>query len=256
VAVIVAASDETYRDKFVYAGVLAPVKYWENIFAPKWAQEVLCGSPNIDCLHVAEIKRPEWRDVVGMSEVDAERRIDNAFAILCKRKEPTWVACQFTHAQFNDKLKQKMRVPTRAVKNFSAEYLGFLGYMYGVLKNVKRMFPDVRKVDFLVERNGEVTKNLPYFYEEYASSMAAIDPTLETGLMGDLIPAGKESLPLQAADLVCWYVRRARENALHGTDLERYRILESKPYVIGLLEDHMITNLSQNLKARRDGGEE
>ncbi len=31
-AVILAASDETYRDKFVYGGLLATVKYWEKIF--------------------------------------------------------------------------------------------------------------------------------------------------------------------------------------------------------------------------------
>ena len=235
-AVILSASDETYKDKFVYAGLLAPVKYWENIFAPRWEQTVLRGVPNIPFLHMTEIRSRSWRVEIGISEAEAEQRVDNAVQILCKRKEPTWVGIEFTHKTFNDNLKQPMLLPTGARKEYVADYLGFSGYVRAVIKFVKITYPGATKVDFLVEENGEVTKNLHHFYGKYEPFMKD-----HIEMFGDIIPGGKDKTPLQAADLLCWHLRRHREKTLEGVDLERYQRLARKYYRIGSLEDDSFT---------------
>lgn len=248
-AVILSATDETYRDKYVYAGLLAPLKYWQNIFASRWDKMVLGGVPQIPFLHMTDIRSRSWREKFGISETEAERRVDNAVEILCKRKEPTWIGFEFSHSHFNDNLRQKVRLPTGAIKIYSPDDFAFYGYVYAVLTYVKMMYPGARKVDFLVEQNGEVTKNLHYFYDNFEASLKETGAADCTGMLGEIIPGGKGRSPLQAADLVCWYLRRARENSLKGVDLGRYQRLAKKQYVIGLLEDDSLTKLRDNLKA-------
>ncbi len=193
---------------------------------------------------MTDIRRPSWREEKGISSPEADRRVQNAVDILCNRKEPSWAGVGFTHKQFNDTLKQKVLLPGGATKEFVAEYFGFYCYVYTVLRHVKKMYPDCRKVDFLVERNGDVTKKLPYFYDHFESTMKRLGAGDVTGMLGEVIPGGKERSPLQAADLVCWYLRRSNEQALEGVDLLRYEQLTKPPkqYITGFLEDDAFIN--------------
>jgi hypothetical protein len=249
-AVIVSASDETYRDKFVYGGVLASLRYWEKIFAPRWERDVLDGAPRIPFLHMTDIRSPKWRESMGISELEADRRVENAVQILCKRKEPVWIGFEFGHECFNDTLMQRIQMKSGVLKPFVADYFGFMGYAYCVLRFVRQMYPEVRKVDFLVERNGEVTKNLPEFYENFDPFLREMGAADYIGLLGDIIPGGKDRTPLQAADVLCWYLRRAREQTLVGIDLERYERLRKKKHVIGGLGNESLTELQRELKAQ------
>ena len=45
-------------------------------------------------------------------------------------------------------------------------------------------------------------------------------------LVGQLVPAGKERIPLQAADLLCWHTARARHpETMNAADFRRYATL-------------------------------
>jgi len=89
VAVIISASDETYRGSFCHAGLVAPLKYWDGIFAQQWDKRVLAGAPRIPYLHMTEIRSAPWRKENNTSDEEAERRVSEAVDVICKRKDPT-----------------------------------------------------------------------------------------------------------------------------------------------------------------------
>ncbi len=235
-AVVLSASDETYRDRFMCAGFLAPVKYWYGIFARDWGKKVLGGKPKLDFLHMTDIKSPAWREKVGLSEEEAERRIDRAVDMLCTRRAPVWMSFEFDLEPFNQNVKRKMVVASGARKILVPEYLGFVGYAMTVLKFVREAYPDVEKVDFLVEQNGEVTKHIPEFYDSIAGYLRDANLGDQIKLLGQLIPGDKSRAPLQAADLVCWHLRRARENALRDIDVPRYERIIKRRNAAGRLD--------------------
>jgi hypothetical protein len=44
-------------------------------------------------------------------------------------------------------------------------------------------------------------------------------------LVGDLIPGGKDRVPLQAADLLCWYTKRPETHQLTKTEVRHLGVL-------------------------------
>lgn len=252
VAVVLAASDETYQDVFVNAGLIAPLKYWDTIFARDWDRRVLQGNPTLEYLHMTDIRSPKWRARVGISDDDADARVERAVQLLCQRRDPCWVGFEFSRARFNSALKQPMQIPTGARKQFVAEYFGFVGYVLIVLQHVRALYPSTKKVDFLVERNGEVTKNLGWFYDEIENFLRDSGSD-ELSLMGEIIPGSKDRTPLQAADVLCWHVRRGRENTLTGKDEQRYERLSQKRATLGFLENVYLDEIQARFERKRNG---
>jgi hypothetical protein len=103
----------------------------------------------------------------------------------------------------------------------------FVAYAYAVLLYVSKQCPEAEKVDFIVERNGETTKHIHEFHSHLARSLKNLKrPELEK-LVGELIPAGKERIPTQAADVLCWHIGRhmSTDTTMDADDIKRYNIL-------------------------------
>src|SRR5437867_6435711 len=85
-AVFVSGSDETsgktQRDSFLFAGWVAPEEDWSRYFAPAWQERVLDGPPIIPYLHMTEMRSRSWRDQFGISQLDADDRIDEALRLI------------------------------------------------------------------------------------------------------------------------------------------------------------------------------
>lgn len=245
-AVVISASDETFRGSFCYGGLVAPISYWEGIFAQRWDKRVLAGPPRIKYLHMTEIRSAAWRKENDISAEDADRRVGQAINLICKRKDPALFSFKFDGDFFNQNIKREIRKSTGGSMWLMADYFGFLGYVYVVLHSVRKAMPEAERVDFLVERNGEVTKNLHLFYSEIPIFLTSINRQNLIPLMGEIIPGGKDRSPLQAADVFSWYLRRGSEHTLTGNDLARWEQLQSsKKYCFGSLKNEALAQLAE-----------
>lgn len=246
VAVVISASDETYRGSFCYGGLIAPVKYWDGIFAERWERRVLSGPPRIPYLHMTDIRSAEWRRDHNISAEDAEQRVEQAVNIICKRNDPALFAVKFNGDLFNKRLKRKVTKPSGKAIWMMPDHLGFLGYALIVLDGVRKVIPTAEKVDFLVERNVGITDNLKHFYNGFPEFLELEGKQELLPLLGEIIPAGKERSPLQAADLFCWHYRRGSESTLSGDDLSRWNRLErTKKYCFGTLSDEAVSHIAE-----------
>ena len=72
-----------------------------------------------------------------------------------------------------------------------------------------------------IEKNGHITKHIERFHASIPKTLRnELDRADLADLVGDLIPGGKDCVPLQAADLFCWYARNAKNLGL--TDARRF----------------------------------
>jgi hypothetical protein len=90
-----------------------------------------------------------------------------------------------------------------------------------VLGYIHVKYPDTEKVDFIVERKEGVFEKIKQFYEGLGDSIARIGHPELVKYMGELIPAGKDRVPVQAADMLCWHASRADLGLLKGRDAMR-----------------------------------
>jgi hypothetical protein len=85
-AVFVAGTDESagkdHRSMYFRGGFVAPERDWSEWFAEAWQERVLSGPPEIPYLHMTEIRSPKWRAKHGLSDVEAEQRVDEAFRVI------------------------------------------------------------------------------------------------------------------------------------------------------------------------------
>jgi hypothetical protein len=246
VAVVLSASDQTYRGSFCYGGLAAPISYWEGIFARPWDKRVLAGHPRIEYLHMTDIRSAAWRKEKGISDEDADCRVGQAVDVICKRKDPILFNFKFDGDLFNQHIKRKVRKSTGGLITMTPDYLGFLGYALIVIKLVREAIPQTERVEFLVERNGAVTKNLHEFYSEFPKFLESIGKQDLIPLVGEIIPGGKDRSPLQAADVFCWHHRRGSEGTLTGNDLARWEQLHSsKKYCFGNMDNQALAELAE-----------
>lgn len=246
--VVISASDETYRGSFCYCGLVAPLSYWEGIFAERWDKRVLAGPPRIPYLHMTEIRSRAWRKENNLSDHEAERRVGESINVICKRKDPALFSFKFDGDFFDQRIKREITASTGSRIWMMADYLGFLGYVHTVLHSVHKSMPQAERVDFLVERNGEVTKNLHEFYSGIPPFLASINRRDLIPLIGEIIPGGKDRSPLQAADVFAWHLRRGSENTLMGNDMARWEQLQhSKNYHFSSLRNESLADLAEAL---------
>lgn len=232
-AVFVAASDESSgkseRDPFYFAGWLAPEEDWSRFLTPAWQERVLDGPPQIPYLHMTEIRRPEWRAQYGLSHLQAEDRVDEAFALIDNMATLYPVCINIDAADWRDKFsKRRVLVPKRKHEPFRPDYMGFIGFAWYLLQYVAKHHPEAEKVDFIVERNGHITKYIQEFHAQLAAMFRFLELPNVAELVGELLPAGKERVPLQAADVLCWHTARAKSKTMDATDARRYQLLAKR----------------------------
>jgi hypothetical protein len=225
--VFVAASDETagkdHRSTFSRAGFVAPENDWSQCFAPAWDERVLNGPPAIPYLHMTDIRSPQWRSEHGLSGVAAEQR-DEAIRVIASTGSVFAILSKVDAGHFRDVLANHKVIARIGAKPYSLEpdYMCFLAFAYVALKYVTEEHPDAEKVDFIVEHNGNITRHIGDFHASMENGLREAGNTAWADLVGELIAGGKDRVPLQAADVLCWHSQRRELGTLSRTDARRY----------------------------------
>jgi hypothetical protein len=233
-AVFVSFSDESSgkseRDTFMFAGWIGPEEDWARFFTPAWDERVLAGPPRIPYLHMTEIRSPKWRQENGLTETDAERRIDEACVLLDQLANLQPIRMVMNGGDFRDAFDETMVRSIKrkqfAASKFEPDYSCFLGYAWAALKYLAEYHPESEKLDFVVERKNKVTNYIQEFHSQLPQALAALGSPELARLVGELVPAGKDRLPLHAADLLCWHcARREKLKTMSHRDKLRYKTI-------------------------------
>lgn len=225
-AVFVAASDESagknQRDTFFFGGFVGPEDDWSRFFAPAWQERVLDGPPAIPYLHMTDIRSPQWRAKYGLSRLQADDRVDEAFHLIDTMPTLYPVSVHVDAGHLRDKFgASKVVASTGASRPFEPDYLCFLAYAFAVLSHVKQNHPEAERVDFVIERKQHVTRYIREFHSQLAMALEALREPSLSSIVGDLISGGKDHVPLQAADVLCWHSAR-EEGTMDAADKRRY----------------------------------
>jgi hypothetical protein len=230
-AVFLAASDETSGEGiFHHAGYVAPVKAWTDGLVPAWKVKVLDGPPRLDEFHMTELRSRSWREKHGITEEDAENRIDAAVDVISRTRGMFAVRSSRDDTHFSNQaagLRFKLNDPKRGPVDFVADYPSFHGYLYLVLA-VCSAYPTAEKVDFVLEKKKEVFAAMHDFHEGLRESFMNVGLPRFAEIIGDLLPNDKKKIPLQAADLLCWHTQRkfahARNPAITFSEVDALRL--------------------------------
>lgn len=251
-AVFIAASDETsggnHLSGFHYSGWVMPESDWSNFFVPAWQERILDGPPKIPYLHMTDMRSKAWREKWNLSQSDADMRLDEA-AILIKQMGSMYpLNVSLNGAIFQDVLKaHKWTSESGAAKKYQPDSLAFNVYAFAVLCKVKAKNPEAEKVDFMVENNSEVTKHIYEFHKVMPNGLRHIGREDLIPLLGELLPVGKDRVPAQAADYLCWHSRRAREETLTDErDLRRFNTIAQRHGFSLPMKDELLRTLAES----------
>lgn len=256
-AVFVSASDEntaTDKSEFLCAGFLAPEEDWSNYFAPAWQERVLDGPPPIPYLHMTDIRSRKFRDDHGLSRVDADSRLDEAIRVIGGLGSLRAVLIDINARHFRETMSDmKFIASTGGIKDYHhPDYFCFQAYVFALLMYVEKWHPDAEKVDFIVERNGEITKHIQTFHSNMAAVLEQRGKSSLARLVGELIPGGKDRIPLQAADVLCWHIGRARNpETMDDDDIRRHDSLSEIRGIRVPIEDSVVSTIKAAYKTGR-----
>jgi hypothetical protein len=237
-AVFVAAGDESDGAKqdgyFLYGGFVAPIRDWIDWFVPAWEERVLNPKPRIPYLHMVEMRSSSWRKDFGLTESQAERRIDEAARVICSMGSlqllTTWIDGGHFRSVFKGARIAK-KGPQVGAYSFDPDYIGFLGFAYNGIEYVAEHYPDAEKVDFVVERKKTVSHYVPNYLgmlKEFMDKQGRADLVK---LIGEVTFGEKERVPLQAADMAMWHIRRARSGESDSQDQRRLKLMfDGRPH--------------------------
>jgi len=226
VSVFVSYSDEAGiadpSGEFLVAGYVAPEGEWPFV-ASAWQERVLDGPPKIPYLHMTEIRSEHWRKRYGLSLDDSEQRIGEAVNIMHSTGYITAVMSLIKRSDLlgavQDRFRRGKRVPLGLNE---PDYFCYPAYFEVMAQQVHIRYPEAEKINFVVSKKEKVTHHLEEFHgivkQRIAPEMA--------GLIGDFMPASMElQLPLQCADLLCWYFQRHYAKNMDRTDEGRFAML-------------------------------
>ena len=255
-AVFVAGSDESGfgdgKGQFYFGGFVAPEKVWHESFAPQWKNRVLDTRPRLPYLHVTELKSKQWRKAHGIRDIVEQRKLDDAFRVICEHEDLFPVtahldAAHFRAAMERDKVQLVIRRPGGlARKPFEPDYHCFIRFALHVLLYVYTEHPTAEKVVFVIERNGRITDHIRRLHESIPKGLREKGRGELADLVGDLIPAGKDNGALQAADLLCWYTRNAHN--LDVVDGRRFEQIAKRPGIRSYASEQFVDELAAAFK--------
>jgi hypothetical protein len=239
----VAASDETAvqnpRGKFFWVGWIAPETDWSDVFTPEWDRSVLAGPPRIPYLHMVDARSKSWRAKNGVSRDDMDSRVASACRVIADSHSLYPLATNVDQNDFDRYFGFRMRKNRNlAFMGAHPDYICFLVYAYWVLEHAKRQ--SAEKVDFVVELNGRITDKIKMFHGHLANAARLYGRPDLIPLIGELIPAGKERVPLQAADYFAWHVQRVEANTAEVDEKDRYTRVAKRP---GFMQNISVTDL-------------
>jgi hypothetical protein len=254
----VAAADETEAGNqlglFMYGGFVAPVHFWEDWFVPAWEERVLNTRPNIPYMHISEVRTSRWQRQQGISKSRVEAGINEAARVIASSGALHHVRNEMDGGHFRSVFRET-RVIRRSKQpglyQFQPDYIGFLGFAYGALDFVWREYPGAERVDFVIERKSGITQHVTEFHASLGESLAQKGETHLVPLIGELIPGGKETVSLQAADFVMWHQRRFMCGECDASDIRRLTwMLGGRPMTQNSVSPSEITGIGARSKAR------
>lgn len=250
-AVFVCGLDETsgrhQRDKFFMGGFVAYETEWTLTLAPAWEKCVLAGPPRIPYLHMTDIRSREWREEHGLSKTAAEERINRAIDIIDKTSNLSPIGIEVDGGEVRDSFSEtRILHPNGGNVPFDPDYICFLAFSYLALSYVAQTYADAERVDFIIEKNGRITRYIQAFHSGITMSLRALGRPDLAQLVGELIPAGKERTHLQAADVLCWHTARPKET-MDELDAQRYAKLARKNGMRARLDKDYIEELAAAL---------
>lgn len=224
-AVFVCCADESEDQKprlnFFYGGFAAPVDDWEGSFARAWNEHVLQGQPQLEYLHVSELMIPVCRQKLGISEFEAERRLDEAASVIHNQGSLIPIMWQFGVDRFDE---IRRLVPRKLHSGLERpDYLAFLTFAFTTLKWLHAFRHDeVEKVDFWVEENDKVSVRVGRFHSRMVNTLTEIGAPELAALVGEFQEVSKKRIPAQAADILNWHARNNEAGKLTPRQGARY----------------------------------
>jgi hypothetical protein len=242
VAVFVAASDESdgghHRSRFWHGGWIAPEPDWSRYFVPAWQERVLDAKPSIPYLHMTDIRDPGWCRKHGITWLQAQDKMDEAAILIDQMGSLYPITTNMNGGVFLDahgKKKVIQNVKGDKAARFLVDHFSFNAYVHTVLHHIHAAHPEAEKVDFIVERKEGVFEKLKQFYDTFGDALKIIRAPELVKYLGEIIPGGKDCVPSQAADVLCWHTSRADLGLLKGGDATRAAtILNRRGKIISL----------------------
>ncbi len=254
-------SDESENQKgkkiFTCAGWSAGATVWDRRFTERWQKEVLNGPPELEYLHTTNINDLKWRRDHGISNKDAEARIEAAIGII---EDARWlypVAVSVETAIYLQKMKEvkktalrSLRIPVKGPMEMfirNPDFFCFVIYCTEALYYVERRVggPKFNTVEFIAEEKGDLTK---WFRPAYEAAGTPVHQPMKAGHA--MVSKESKTRPLEAADMLCWYFQRHHGDALGtGIGLQRYRRLTSRPGKYVLVDEELINAFLRKMLA-------
>jgi hypothetical protein len=252
-SLFLASSDESsdQHGRFLFSGWVAAAEEWSRFFCPAWQEWVLDGPPAIPYLHMTDMRSTKWREQHGVSRLDAEDRVNHAIALV-DQMEPLYPVGVLVNAAYLRKRFSQAKVKTLQFitkpRPFDPDYVCFLFFAFIVLNYVNVHHPQAERVNFLVERNGPITRHMQDFHCTIAQALEGLGSGTLAQLVGEMIPGGKNDIPLQAADVLCWHTIRARRpETMDLADRRRYGLIARRKGTFQELSNEQIEQLAQAL---------
>lgn len=214
------ASDLRADKRLLLAGYIQSAEAWAKL-SEEWADE-LAKAPRLDSLHMATCFE-------GWSEPAREIKI-NALVAVLKRYQPLSIECSISRADYVRVLRPYAPYDLR-----HPYFACFVGILYGVARTVaeERLSGPV---DLVFDMQGNVGADAALWY----IPLKHMDPALMR-VLGDAPRFENDDcvLPLQAADMLAWYVRRCAETVCSARQREvadairfRHRYMEIPVHLI------------------------
>ena len=209
VATFLAYSDESavghVDGEFFFGGYVAREDEWPWM-TRAWQERVLDGPPPIPFLHMREIRDPRWRSEQDISFNDAEERISEATRIMDSFGNIAGIISTVRKSDMRDVFASRYRKHKNIPVGINEpDYPCFLAYAAFMIGQVYRKWPEVHKVNFIIDQKKTISHHIATFKDELTEYL---EPEFRY-LVGQVIPGTKEQfLPLQAADVLLWHVQR------------------------------------------------
>jgi hypothetical protein len=187
------ASDSRHDRRLFLAGYLATVDVWER-FSDDWAA-VLSQPPVLRSLHMSG----SW---AGFTAAQKEAKIDALVGVLAKYR-PLSIECSISQRDYVEIVRPNAPYDLR-----HPYFTCFMGILNGVSKLLYDEGLD-GPVDLIFDEQGNVGTNAAIWYEVIKQMI----PGLAGNLGGQpIFRKDEDMIPLQAADLLAWHVRRLGES--------------------------------------------
>ena len=223
------SADQNPKGNFFYAGCAASLEDWST-FETAWNERVLRRRPAIPYLHITDIRKTHWQKTYGLSSLHASDKLDEAARVIRSMGSMVPFCVSVTEPEFDATVRQRFRLHPKQTVEFVPDYLCFMAFTVVVLDQLASTRTDVDRVDFVVERNGRITRHIQAFHNQAYQGFVDIGRNDLASLIGTYTVVAKECVQTQVADMLAWHARNFERGTLDGQGARRlWRMLDGKP---------------------------